>query len=88
MVGNTLLHLGQRLHANEFDFQKFPAAVGKMHVRIVEAGMTKCPPRSTTFVCSPFSFRMSSSEPTAMMRPLRIAMAWVRPGVDWCRCRR
>ena len=38
MVGDALLHLGQRLHADEIDLQHLPAAVGEMHVRVVEAG--------------------------------------------------
>ncbi len=41
MVGDALLHLGQRLHADEIDLQHLPAAVGEMQVRIVEAGHDK-----------------------------------------------
>ena len=37
MFGDALLHLGQRLHADQIDLQRLPSAVGEMQMRIVES---------------------------------------------------
>ena len=42
----------------------------------LKPGMTKCPPRSTTFVPWPFSFSISAFVPMATILPWRTAIAW------------
>ncbi len=43
MLGDALLHLGQRLHADEVDLQRLPSAISEMEMRVVEARHNEVP---------------------------------------------
>ena len=56
MLGNALLHLRQRLHADQVDLQQLLAAGGQMQVRIVEAGHDEVSAEIDDFGVAAFQF--------------------------------